>query len=155
MTASEFRPTKVCSAAHPECPRCEGVIRRVHTSLGSTYARCENRPKDGSPGALRGERTCGQHVHILGCPEGVCVVTPISREEFKKYTSSSYTLARRFYGAVGVLLRSRDADPLSIIPEHDCANCHASTLLYDLYGSICRWCRDNVQRPPNVNGSGP
>lgn len=143
-----LRPTQVCSADSPQCPRCEGVVRRVHTSLGSTYARCENRPKPGSPGALRGDAKCGQHLHILGCPEGVCVVTPISREEYQRFSSSSYTLARRFYVDVGALLRSRDAVPDDTIPTHDCCACHEPTRLYDLYGGTCRWCRDQVPRPP-------
>jgi hypothetical protein len=67
---------KVCDSDRVECPKCGGVIRRIRPVLGSLLAYCENRHP-----TRHGEK-CGQHVHVLGAPEGVCIVRGITREQF-------------------------------------------------------------------------
>jgi hypothetical protein len=69
------RPHKICDSDRVECPRCGGVIRRIRPVLGSLLAYCDNKQLGG--------KSCGQHVHVLGAPEGICIVAPLSKQEFE------------------------------------------------------------------------
>ena len=99
VRVTNIRPAQVCDAARPVCPRCGGVLRRVHTLLGSLVARCENRAQAVRRIAENVDR-CGQHVHILGAPEGVCIVVGITRQEFERAIAGIG--ARELYEQLGV-----------------------------------------------------
>ena len=103
---------EICDAGTPICPSCRKPIRRVRAVLGSVLATCDNRaPRPGphSPTAQpqlrrRRENVCGQHVHILGAAEGVCIVVRLDADAFDQLVRGSLpAYSRDLYGRLGIL----------------------------------------------------
>lgn len=107
------RASQVCAASAPLCPRCGEPIRRVHVSHGTGYGYCEAlAPR--SPGAdrrsvSRDRARCGQHALVHGIGGGLCVVTPITRDEYAELSAleieEDVVRPITIYRALGVLLR--------------------------------------------------
>lgn len=89
------RPHKVCDSEKPICPHCNKPLRRIQPVLGSLLARCDNRHP-----TRRGEK-CGAHVHVLGAPEGICIVALVSKEEFERAAAEGVRTAK-LYREIGV-----------------------------------------------------
>ena len=81
-------------ARFPVCPSCRSALRRVTANLGSVFMTCE--------GKLDKER-CGQHLHIVGAPEGVCFVVPLTKGEFEHLSQMEPRTARDVYLELGLL----------------------------------------------------
>ena len=146
MASSSERPHLLCDDTRPMCPRCNHPIRRITSGVGTSYATCEERFERPLPGGGVVRDRCGQHVHILGAPEGVCIVTPISKAEYDALTQGNYRPAKALYRELGVVI-AHDGVNGHLIPEEPCVRCKEATKTTDLYGSVCRWCRDRVARP--------
>lgn len=98
------RPHAVCEARFPRCPRCGRVLHGVHAGDGLVFAHCRAKAPRRPGAPLSGDR-CGQHAAIIGAPGGVCVVIPISRVEFERYTEArTLPSAREICLDLGVIL---------------------------------------------------
>lgn len=99
----EPRPHAVCESRYPRCPRCGQVLHGIHAGDGLVFVQCRARAR-GLPGRPATSERCGQHVAIVGASAGVCIVVPISREEFDRLTSGTIPSARELLLELGVLL---------------------------------------------------
>lgn len=95
------RVAAICDAKDPRCPRCGRSIGWVTSALGSFFATCKNRlPRELDPGN-DDRRRCGQHMLISGAPEGLCIILPLTREEFQRYHQKDLK-ARNLYFELGL-----------------------------------------------------
>lgn len=88
-------------ARTPTCPKCGSLLRRVHSNLGSLFLMCEAKLRNNSGAS----GPCGQHVHIVGAPEGVCFLIPITKAEFDHLTTLEPRTARDVYRELGLVRR--------------------------------------------------
>lgn len=97
------RPHAVCESRYPRCPRCGQILHGIHAGDGLMFAQCRARAPR-VPGQPSTSDRCGQHVAIVGASAGVCIVVPISREEFDRLTSDRIPSPRELLLELGVVL---------------------------------------------------
>ena len=100
---SVMRPFAVCESRCPRCPRCGHVLHGIHAGDGLVFVQCRARAPR-VPGQPSTSERCGQHVAIVGASAGVCIVVPISREEFARVTAERIPSARELLVELGVVL---------------------------------------------------
>jgi len=67
------------------------------------FAQCRAKARR-LPGQPRTGERCGQHVAIVGASAGVCIVVPITRDEFDRLTAERIPSARELLLELGVVL---------------------------------------------------
>ena len=97
------RPHAVCESRYPRCPRCGQVIHGLHAGDGLVFVQCRAKTRR-LPGQPITSERCGQHVAIVGASAGVCIVVPITRQEFDRLTSGTIPSARELLLELGVVL---------------------------------------------------
>lgn len=97
------RPHAVCESRYPRCPRCGQILHGIHAGDGLVFVQCRAKTRR-HPGQPRTGERCGQHVAIVGASAGVCLVVPITRDEFDRLTSGTIPSARELLLELGVVL---------------------------------------------------
>lgn len=98
------RPYQIQDSDAITCPRCRALLNRVRPVLGSLLASCNAKVDDSiKPRVASGRARCGQHIHILGAPEGVSIVVPISKAEFDAALGAGVKVSRDSYREWGVM----------------------------------------------------
>lgn len=86
------------------------MLHGLHAGDGLVFARCQAKAPR-RPGQPRSGERCGQHVAIVGSAGGVCVVVPITRVEFERYTEARVIpTPRELFLDIGVILVGRGGD---------------------------------------------
>lgn len=98
-----MRPHAVCESRYPRCPRCGQILHGIHAGDGLMFAQCRAKARRVPGRPLTSER-CGQHVAIVGASAGVCIVVPITRDEFDRLTSERIPSPRELLLELGVVM---------------------------------------------------